>query len=604
LPNDPRAVGGLPTEVISGYSDLGRQATNPQWQYPTVFNPKLNHTRLVGRHSLKMGYEYQRIRTEVMDVNPLNGRDTYAGNFTGNNLGDFIFDLRSKYELSTFFLANLRQFMHFAYLQDDFRVTSKLTLNLGLRYEFGSPQWEADHHLSNFDPGTGTMLLAKSGSLSERSLVNPDYTDFGPRFGFAYEAMPKTVIRGGYGISYTHFNRSGSANLLPINAPQVIFGVVNQTPVTVGFLTTQQGFPASLADPASYNPVNTNPTYMPKDDKHTQVQSWHVSVQREVMKNTVLDLSYVGNRANRVLYFGDLNPAAPNQPGQSLSIAQRQNTRLYSGWGSITMSSNGAFSDYHALQVRLERRFTNGLLLLNSFTWSKAIDNSSGSLENANGNAVGPQNPRSLAADKSVSMYDQPFTNVTSMVWQLPFGNGQAFLRSPSKALNAAIAGWELNAVSNAFSGQPVNLIYSPSSAFQVNSITADFRGASYYRVNVTGGPILSQSNRITQYFNLDSIRIPQDPSQPFGNAGRNIARSMPIWQFDLALNKTFNLAERAKMQFRAEAFNVLNRTNFLAPNSTCSASNAQGVCTTAAFGTITSTLDPRLIQLGLKLNF
>jgi hypothetical protein len=604
LPADPRASGGLPTELISGYSDLGRQATNPQWQYPTVVNPKINYTRLIGRHSIKTGYEYQHISTEVMDVNPLNGRDTYAGNFSGNALGDFIFGLRSKYELSTFFVTNLRQYMHFAYVQDDFRVSPKLTLNLGLRYEFGSPQWDRDNHLSNFDPATGTMLIAKSGSLYNRALVNPDYKDFGPRVGFAYELMPKTVIRGGYGISYTHFNRSGSANLLSINAPQVIFGLVNQTPTTAGFLTTQQGYPTSIADPASFNPINANPTYMPKDDRHTYVQSWHISLQRELMKNTVLDLAYVGNRANRVLYMTDFNPAAPNAPGQSLSIAQRQNTRPYPGWNSITYSSNGAFSDYHALEIRLERRLTKDLYFLNSFTFSKAIDNSSGSLENANGNAIGPQDPRNLRAEKALSMYDQPYTNVTAVVWHLPVGKGHMLLKDASKPVNAIVGGWELSSASNAFSGQPINIIFSPTSAFQVDSITSDFKGASFPRVNITGNPVLGQPNQIAHYFNLDNIRVPIDPAHPFGNASRDVARTMPLWQFDMALNKTFDIGERARLQFRAESFNLINRANYLAPNSTCSSFNAQGVCTLAAFGTITSTLDPRLIQLGLKLNF
>ena len=606
LPNDPRAVGGLPTELISGYSDLGRQATNPQWQYPTVFNPKVNHTRLIGRHSLKMGYEYQRINTEVMDVNPLNGRDTYAGNFSGNALADFLFGLRSKYELSTFFVANLRQAMHFAYLQDDFKVAPKVTLNLGLRYEYGSPQWERDNHLTNFDPATQTMLSAKSGSIYDRALVNPDRKDFGPRFGLAWEVAAKTVVRAGYGISYVHFNRSGSANLLPINAPQVIFGVINQTPSVAGFLTTQQGFPTSLADPSSFNPVNANVTWVPKDDRHTYVQSWHISVQREIARNTIIDIAYIGNHALRVLYFGDANPAMPNAAGQTLSIGQRQNTRPFPGYGDITVASNGAFSRYRALQARFERRVTNGLYLLNSFTWSQGIDDSSGSLENANGNAIGPQNPRNLAAETSVSMYDQPLTNVTSMVWQLPFGNGKRFAGHVSKTANLLVGGWELNTVSNAFSGFPINLIYSPTSAFQVNGISADFRGASFYRVNLSGDAVLGQPNQIAHYFNLNNIRIPLDPSQPFGNAPRNAARSMPVWQFDAALNKNFALTERAHLQFRAEAFNLLNRVNYLSPASTCSAWTAQGVCTTASFGQIGygSTLDPRLIQLGLKLSF
>src|SRR5260370_21446631 len=358
-----------------------------------------------------MGYEYQRIHTEVMDVNPLNGRDTYAGNFSGNPMADLLFGLRSKYEISTFFIANLRQAMHFGYIQDDFKVRPNLTINIGMRYEYGTPQWERDNHLTNFDPATKTMLTAKSGSISDRSLVNPDLTDFGPRLGLACEVKPKTVVRAGYGISYTHFNRSGSANLLPINAPQVIFAVVNQTPATPGFLTTQQGYPTNLDDPSQFNPAISNVTYLPPNDKHTYVQSWHISVQREILRNTILDVSYVGNRANRVLYFGDYNATAPNLPAQTLSLAQRQNTRTFPTYGDITLASNGAFSDYHALQVRFERRVSNGLFFLNSFTWSQAIDNSSGSLENANGNAIGPQVPRNLRAEKPLAMNSPPSTN-------------------------------------------------------------------------------------------------------------------------------------------------------------------------------------------------
>ena len=252
----------------------------------------------------------------------------------------------------------------------------------------------------------------------------------------------------------------------------------------------------------------------------------------------------------------------------------------------------------------MERRVSDGFYFLNAFTWSKAIDNSSGSLENANGNAIGPQNPRNLAGDKSLSMYDQPFTNVTAAVWRLPIGNGRKLLRNASKALDAVVGGWELSTVSNAFSGQPINIIFSPTSAFQVNTITADFRGASFPRVNVTGNPVNGQPNQIAHYFNLANIKIPLDPSQPFGNAGRNIARTMPIWQFDSALNKTFTLSDKMRLQFRAEAFNITNRANYLAPNSTCSAWTSTGTCTTASFGTITSTLDPRLLQLGLKLSF
>ena len=174
-PTDPRVAGGLPTQLITGLSDLGRQATNPQWQYPTVFNPKINYTWLQGRHSLKTGYEFQRVLTEVQDVNPLYGRDSYAGQFSRPatataannlyNLADFMFGARSTYALSNILVAELQQNMHFIYLQDDWRVNDRLTLNAGLRYEYATPWTEQNNVLSNFDPATKTMVIAKDGSL-------------------------------------------------------------------------------------------------------------------------------------------------------------------------------------------------------------------------------------------------------------------------------------------------------------------------------------------------------------------------------------------------------------------------------------------------------
>jgi hypothetical protein len=174
LPTDPRIAGGLPTQLITGYADLGRQATNPQWQYPEVWNPKINYTWVTGRHSLKTGYEFQHINTEVQDVNPLYGRDTYSGQFSRPagaaasnlyNLADFMLGLRSQYSLGNILIANLRQQMHFTYLQDDFRLNDKLTLNLGLRYEYATPMvGEGQHHVQlrprDADDGAGQGWIA------------------------------------------------------------------------------------------------------------------------------------------------------------------------------------------------------------------------------------------------------------------------------------------------------------------------------------------------------------------------------------------------------------------------------------------------------------
>ena len=323
LPTDPRIAGGLPTQLITGYSDLGRQATNPQWQYPTVYNPKINYTWLAGAHSLKSGYEFQHILTEVQDVNPLYGRDTYNGQFSRPagiasnnlyNLADFMLGLRAQYTLSSVLVANLIRKMHFAYVQDDWRIGSNLTLNLGLRYEFSTPYWEKDNVLSNFDPASNRMILASDGSMSDRALIDPDRNNFGPRLGFAYTITPRTVVRGGYGISYIHFSRAGGGDVLPINGPQVVNAVVNQTvPSAPTFVPAEQGYPSGLADPSQFNPLTANITYMPDDFHSSPVQSWHISIRRELMRNMLIDVAYIGNRGDDLLLFANYNQANAEQ---------------------------------------------------------------------------------------------------------------------------------------------------------------------------------------------------------------------------------------------------------------------------------------------------
>jgi hypothetical protein len=589
LPTDPRVSGGLPTQLITGYADLGRQATNPQWQFPTVWNPKVNYTRSLGRHSLKLGLEYQHIQTEVQDVNPLYGRDEYAGRFsrpvgstsTDNqyNLADFMFGLRSRYALTNFFIANLRQNLYFAYVQDDFKVNDKLTLNLGLRYEYGSPQWERDNKLTNFDPATRTMVQA---SDSDRSLVDPDRNNFGPRLGFAYAFDEKTVVRGGYGIAYIHFHRAGGGNVLPINGPQVINAVVSQAnPLDPAFRRTEQGYPTGLTDPSRFNPLQANITYMPRNNKTTSIQSWFASVQRELIRNVVLDLAYVGNHSRDSLLFANYNQAQPNNAAGTIALQTR---RPIPEFGDITYAFNGGFSRYNSFQVRLEGR-RGSLAFLSSFTLSKAKDNGAGTLENPNGNFPAPQNFYDLAAEEGTSAYDQPWNSTTSLVWQLPF-----FKR------NRWLGGWQIAAINNMWAGEAITLTYSPAAAFQVSGIQQDFRGANNYRPNIVCDRMLPKSQRSpAAVFNRDCVQVPTSASQPFGNAPRNSARADSIYQLDMAVSKSFTLWGDRRLELRFEVFNVLNKTNFRAANGNRSA---------AAFGTITGTYDPRQLQLGVKFVF
>ncbi len=601
LPSDVRINGGLPTQVITGYSNLGRQATNPQWQYPTVWNPKVNYTRLAGRQSLKAGYEFQKVDVEVMDVNPLYGRDTYSGQFSrpagataGNlyNLGDFMLGLRSQYALSNALVAQMRRQMHFLYLQDDIRVNSQLTLNAGLRYEYATPLWEAGNVLSNFDPASRAMVIAKDGSIADRALVNPDRNNFGPRLGLAYGVTPKTVVRGGWGVSYVHNQRTGAADLLPINGPQVINAVITQTnPADRAFLPTESGYPANLTAPSTFNPLTANISYIPNDYHSGIVQSWFASVQRQFGPEMLLDVAYVGNAANDLVLIANYNQAAPNNAAGAIALQAR---RPISTFSDITYVFNGGKSRYNAFQVKYEWRLRSAVTLLSSLTLSRARDNGAQSLENQNGNFPGPQDSNNLAAEYGTGAYNQPYNSTTSLVWSLPIGRGRAWGGSMSPGLDAVLGGWQIAAINVLTPGEPVTFTYTPLASFVVSGIAQDFRGANNYRPNVTCDPYAAGgSQSITNWFNKDCVVNPTDPSQPFGNAGRNTVRGPAFTQIDVAASKTVAVGAAAKIELRIEAFNLFDRANFTAPNGNRSA---------GGFGTITSTYDPRQVQLGVKV--
>lgn len=610
LPTTSELTGGLTAQSISGFSQLGRQATNPQFQNPTVWNPKINYSRLVGRHSIKVGYEWQRILTQVQDINPLYGRDTYNGAFSrpagGPNdpasygLADFLFGLRNQYALANYVVGNYRQNQHFFYIQDDLRLTSKLTLNLGMRWEFASPRSERDNNLTNFDPVSLTLVPATGGSLYNRTRVNPDYSNWGPRIGMAYSFAPKTVFRAAYGISYVHNNRVGSADLLGINGPQVVIATVDQTVLNAdgsfnpNFRTTAQGYPTGLSSPSNFNPVRSNIAYIPSDYRWPYVQTWYASVQRELAQSWVLEVGYTGNRSLRLPVVSDYNQANPNLPGQTLGIQDR---RPLQGFGAITWFNPAGSGSYNGMSVKIEKRFSAGLYFLNSFTWSKALGNSEQQLEVAPGAAVAnPQNIRNLAAERGPSSFDVKLINVTSVVYELPFGQGRRWGSSIPTALDYVVGGWQVTGINTANTGEPVNVIFNPSSAIDNTGRISDFRGATSFRPNVFGDAAGSSgAARIDNYFNRAAFQQ-TTPSAPFGNLGRNAFRAPNFNQWDLGVYKSFRLPrEGMALQFRSEFFNVLNHTNFRPPEPNFSS---------AAFGTIRTTYIPRQIQFALKFLF
>ena len=614
LPTDPAVTGGLfPIILSGGLNQFGRQATNPQFQNPLDFDPKVNFSKNFGRQSVKIGYEFMAIRVQVLDVNPLYGKDSFAGQFSkpsatsandaaSYSLADFMFGLPSQLQLGNVSVGNYRQHEHFAYLQDDYRLSSKLTLNLGVRWEYATPLWERDNNMTNFDPATNSLIHAKSGSIYNRALVEPDYRDFAPRLGFAYNVAPKTVIRGGYAISYIHQNRVGSANLLGIKGPQVVIATINQTPATPGFLTTEQGYPAGLTSPANFNPVASNITYIPKNLRTPYVQNWFFSIQQQLAKETVLDLSYVGNHAVSLPIIGDYNQAFPQTtPNGTASLQSRRPDQAF---GAITWYGDGGFSSYNSFQAKLEHRFSGGLYLLNSFTYSKAIDNGSQSLDTSNGNQASPQDVRNLAAERGPSNYDQTLVNTTSLVYRLPYGHGQHFGSHAPGIVDAFLGGWEITGINTAASALPITLrefVGSVPTPIQDVGNLADYRGGEAYRPNITGPVVASHPDEnalVNNYFNKANVQLTNVGginNRPYGNAGRNSVRATPFNQLDFALDKNFRLWEGGNLQFRSEFFNIFNHTNFMAPNSDAAA---------ASFGTIRGTYPARQIQFALKLMF
>ena len=613
LPTTPNLTGGLDTQTITGLTAMGRQTSNPQFQNPTSWDPKLNYSKQWNRHSFKMGYEYLQIHTEILDTNPLYGQDTYNGAFskptcaqlgqpstctitsdsTSYSLADFYFGLPAQINLGSYTVVNLRQYVHSLYFQDDYRISSKLTLNVGMRWEFASPLYERDNNYSNFDPTTNTMIKATGGSLFARGLVHPDYGDWGPRIGMAYSIDSKTVVRGGYGISYTFFNRPGSAQE-GINAPQALFGVLSQSsPTSPTFLTTQNSFTTNIASPAAFNPVNSNVVYTPPDSKWPYVQNWFIQVQRELPKDTLLAVSYNGNHSLRLPIIADYNEAAPYNPSNPLAYTARVPIPTF---GPITWLDPAGDNHYNGLSARIEHRLSKGLYLQNSFTWGLAMGDSEQALEYFAGYyQANPQNIHNLVAEKGPSSFDVKFNNVTTVVYQLPFGKGLQHGANMNPVVDAFLGGWEVTTINTAHTGQPIDVTYAASGNNIVSSLSNDYRGQPYLRPNVSGQAVSqSRSAMLNTYFAGFTFSTPP-ANAPFGDVGRNSFWAPNFDQWDCSVDKSFRIREKARVQFRSEFFNVLNHTNFGIPTPQT---------TSAAFGTIRTTFPSRQIQFALKLLF
>ena len=692
LPTAPNLAGGLPAIGISGgFTSFGRQTTNPQFQNPSLLDPKVNYTWIKGNHSLKFGYEWEKVWMGVLDNNPLYGQYAFGSGYSacpagtavptsGSQSGgicstavgtptylsgtkvadtyfaDFLFGLSNSYALSNYFEAHVRQTLQSAYAQDDWKVLSNLTLNLGLRWEYGSPYSEQHNYISNWDPVSQSVLTLSPGAAAGngitptsgdgvygKTLVNPDLNDFAPRVGFAYAPMSNLSIRGGFGLSYVHYTRAGSGDILAINAPQAQFAAVTQIAPTATdhctsplpaqiiptgsktescYVTVDQGFPSALA--TNFNPATDNITWVPRNTRDSYVESYYLAIQRQLFKNSLIDVAYVGNHGLKLQGF--LNGNQRNVVGTTFSGTTA--TPVYSrpfNWPSdITEALNEYFSNYNALQVRYEQRMVAGLTLLNSFTWERSLDNASASLE---GNTPSPQDANNIKAEYAQSDYNLPVVNVTSLIYDLPFGRGRQFGHDWNPLIDAVAGGWQITAINTAQAGTPFDLTYTPNSATLASTqITANYRGVNLYRPNRIAGQPLTLGNSVRQantgyiqYVNYAALQLPAtqnaagDYLPPFGDLGRNPARTPEFNELDLDVNKRFSTPiERLKIEFRSEFYNLFNHTNLYLPSSALSGTlqayssgaPTPNTGTPSGGGIISSTFTPRVVQFALKAIF
>ena len=620
LPTDKNVIRRLSNESVKNFSTFGAQTSNPQFQNPFVINPKVNYSWIKGRHSMKFGWEYMSVNTEIDDFNPVYGGETFSQGFSQDGggtkdagaaeaayLADFLVGARDSYQLNNYRIVNYHQIMDFFYVQDDWKLLPNLTVNAGLRYELVTPQFVDGNHLANFDPDNTTLVQASGSSLYSRALVHTPKLDFAPRLGVSYQFNSKTVVRSAYGLSFDQFNREGGENLLAYNGPYIINSTVNQVapyaftgtaqPLCTGdnysncFRTVAQGYPSNFVDASNFSTVLAQSRYIPQNIPTGYVQSWHLDVQRELARNTVLTVSYIGEHGVHLWVLADYNQAVANAAGGTLSVQAR---RPISTFTTIEESIPAGFLRYNALQTKLEHRFSGGVYILNSFTWSHAIDNASGHLDTPNGDNS-RVNLANLKGEIGQSAYNQPINETLSVVWDLPVGIGRQFGGHMARGLDAAIGGWQLTAINTDTSGQPVNLTYSPSAAYTLSPLLVQ-------RPNVSGNPINPSSARVKTatalngYLSSTNVTVPTSANEAYGNAGRNSLRDMTFNQLDLGLHKSFRLwNERSSFEIRGEAFNLLNHVNYMAPTSNASS---------GSFGSITSYFPPRQLQVAGKLNF
>lgn len=596
---------GAPQTTVTGYVVVGGPTNLPQGRHDNNYNLVENLTWVKGAHSLKFGFDFRHVLFNSFFTNFGRGAFVFDGTFTGNAVADLLLGLpRQADRNSGEPFHNAISTISGYYLQDNWKVTPRLTLDLGLRYELDPPPTERVNKIASFDPRTGTLLVAGGREafvnpvtkLLEirarpdvgRRLWDTDRNNFGPRAGLAWRPFggTSTVIRAGVGTFYNHQIVGNGITPLFRNSP------FRQRQTSGPFQATDR---PNLADAFVGQPSVVAPGIQ-QNFRSAYVNQWSAGIQRELASNLVLEVTYTGSQGHKLPVGWNLNQAYPG-PG---SVNSRRPFPAFANLVGGFISSIGS-SNFNGVSARVERRFSEGLSFLSTFMWSKSIDDNFGVSSAADGSGFFAQDARNLRAERGLSDYDVKFRWVLSAVYDLP-GRG---LRNP--LIRSLAGGWQMTGILTLQSGRPFTVF---SGRDESNT------GGGSDRPNVIGDWRVDSPNA-DRWFNPCTLLAdgrtrrncgPNDTPawqlnaiNTFGNAGRNILRSDGLRNFDLGLYRSFRVTEHQTLQLRSEIFNLANHPNLFSPNSQAS-SAAFGSVSRAAFQSQTGA--QRQIQFALKYVF
>jgi hypothetical protein len=580
--------GGLPTIVISGFVPLGAPTNVPRGRVSSAYQFTDNLTFSAGAHTYKFGGEYR--RAIVNSTNDVNAR----GRLNFNSLADFLAGnlagssqiLRGATRRDTF----TDNFGFFG--QDDWKITPRLTLNYGLRYEYLGVFKEQNDRMANFVPGTGLVQVGTQG-LSD--LYQSDRNNFGPRFGFAYDVTGKgrTVVRGAYGFYYDTpsqdffllqgFQSGGPAS--PATNPLPILNVFSSGPVGFGPGVSIFGNATAPTSPFAIFAVDLNL-------RTPYIQNYNLNVQHELRPGMVAQVGYVGSQGRKLFRVRDINQARPGPAATALAQSRRPLNGQFPQFSFINYLETSANSNYNALQASLKQRLSRGLNFGVAYSFSKSIDDASNGVFGGTRGVSFPQDSFNLAAERAVSVFDQRHRFMTNFTYDLDF------LSSALGSLPKSVTGgWQIGGIYTGASGLPITPF--------MGNMNVSGTGELNDRPNLIGDPTAGAQRDASNWFNRAAFAAPAPGT--FGSSGRNTIIGPRLHIVDLSVGKVTKINDRFSAQFRAEAFNLFNRANLSLPQVDFSQST---------FGTITATPDtdlgnprladggPRVIQFGLKLLF